>query len=87
VYKDGKGAYAITGASDADQTPLERFIESGSRGQIRMRYTIGKPTGVMPTYAIARQVYVNNMAMVEQTKLRLYEQKFLELRRAAGERV
>lgn len=87
-YKDGRGAYALTGASDADQTPLERFVESGSDGQVRYRKTMGDaPTGIMPTYKIAEQVLRNNQAIVEAKKLELFEQKLLELRRSAGEQV
>lgn len=89
MYKDGRGAYAITGASDADQTPLDRFINSGSiHAGIRRRYTMNDaPTGVMPTFDIIRQVLANNLAVVEAQKVQLFQEKLLQLRRQAGERV
>lgn len=89
IRKDQTGAYAILGADEDPQTPLDHFIESGSiRAGVRVRYTKNNaPTGVMPTFAIAAEIQAANQSLINARKLELYNQKFLELRRQAGEQV
>lgn len=88
VYRDQGGAYGRTGAREDEQTPLDRFIESGSRGAIRYWTSLpNRSTGIMPTYRLALNIYMNHRAAVDARKMALYEEKLLQLRRSAGERV